>query len=297
MHKIRTIAKNIIYHIKNSKNVYIPVIAAFFVAVCGIYVQQKNIPAINTDNGIDVPIIMYHSVLKSAKKQTKYIVTPAQLESDMLWLKSNGYTTVFIQDLINYVYNGTPLPSKPVVLTFDDGYYNNLIYLYPLLKKYNMKAVISIIGIYSEEYSKTLDLNPSYAHLTWDNINELSDSGLVEILNHSYNMHKTDTRKGCKILSGESYNEYKTVLAKDIMKTQELLNSNCKIAPIAFTYPFGYMCEESEGIIKELGFKASLSCYEKINHITRDESCLYMLKRFNRDSTISTERFMAKISS
>lgn len=296
MYKIKKISEKIIYKIKKSKKIYIPLLVAFMVAICGIYIQPNNIPTTNTDVGVDVPIIMYHSVLKSAKKQTKYIVTPSQLESDMLWLKSNGYTTVFIQDLINYVYNGTPLPTKPIILTFDDGYYNNLTYLYPLLKKYDMKAVISIIGRYSEEYSNTLDLNPAYAHLTWDNINELNSSGLVEILNHSFNMHSTDIRKGCKILSGESFAEYKTVLAEDIMKTQELLNINCGITPIAFTYPFGYMCDESEEILKELGFKASLSCYEKTNHITRDEACLYMLKRFNRDSTLSTEKFMSKIS-
>lgn len=296
MHDIRSISKKIIYFIKSGKSIYIPLIAAFFVAVCGIYVEQGSLPATNTENGIDVPIIMYHSVLKSAKKQTKYIVTPAQLESDMLWLKSNGYTTVFIGDLIDYVYNGTPLPSKPVVLTFDDGYYNNLTYLYPLLKKHSMKAVISVIGIYSEEYSRTLDLNPSYAHLTWDNINELYGSGLVEILNHSYNMHRTDTRKGCRILTGEGYNDYKLTLEQDILKTQELLSTHCNITPVAYTYPFGYTCNESEEILKELGFKATLSCYERINKITRDKSCLYMLKRFNRDSTFSTERFMAKIS-
>lgn len=296
MNKIKQVSKKFISKLKRNKRFYIPIAVAFLVAVCGMYIQPNNAAVTTSDNGVDVPIIMYHSILKSAKKQTKYIVTPSQLESDMLWLKSNGYTTVFIQDLINYVYNGTPLPQKPVVLTFDDGYYNNLTYLYPLLKKYDMKAVISIIGRYSEEYSNTLDLNPSYAHLTWDNIKELNASGLVEILNHSYNMHSTNVRKGCKILSGESYNEYKTVLAADIMKTQELLGSNCGITPVAFTYPFGYMCNESEEIIKELGFKASLSCYEKVNRITRDESCLYMLKRFNRDSTLSTERFMAKIS-
>lgn len=296
MFKIKQISEKIINKLRKGKKMYIPLAVAFLVAVCGMYIQPDTAPATNTDGGTDVPIIMYHSVLKSAKKQTKYIVTPSQLESDMLWLKSNGYTTVLIQDLINYVYDGTPLPPKPVIITFDDGYYNNLIYLYPLLKKYNMKAVISIIGRYSEEYSKTLDLNPTYAHLTWDNIKELNSSGIVEILNHSYNMHSTDVRKGCKILSGESYFEYKTVLAEDIMKTQELLSSNCGITPAAFTYPFGYMCDESEEILKELGFKASLSCYEKINHITRDKSCLYMLKRFNRDSTLSTEKFMSKIS-
>lgn len=256
---------------------------------------ERSIMATVEDDGVRVPIIMYHSILKSAKVQTKYIVTPAQLEQDMLWLKNNGYTTVFIEDLINYVYDGVDLPPKPVVLTFDDGYYNNLTYLYPLLKKHGMKATVSIVGKYSEEFSQTLDLNPSYAHLTWDNLKQMDESGLVEVLNHSYNMHSDAVRKGCKIMKGENVAEYKKVFSDDVMMTQELLSKNCGITPMTFTYPYGYICSESEEVLRSLGFKASLSCYEMVNILTRDPQCLYSLKRFNRDSTLSTQGFMKRI--
>lgn len=245
--------------------------------------------------GIELPIIMYHSILKSAKVQTKYIVTPEQFEADLQWIKNNGYTSIFMSELIDYVYDGTPLPEKPIIITFDDGYYNNLVYMYPLLAKYDMKAVVSIVGSYSELFSNSKDLNPSYAHLTWENIKEMSASGYVEFQNHSYEMHSTEVRKGCKIMADESYDSYKKTFCADVMKTQLLLTEKCSVTPNTFTYPYGYICDESEELIKELGFKASLSCYEKLNYITRDKNCLYSLKRFNRDSTLSTERFMAKI--
>lgn len=292
---IKELIKNIKKHVSKRKNIYVSIICALCIAASGVINYNESLPTVGTENGIPVPIIMYHSVLKSAKKQTKYIVTPSQLESDLLWLKNNGYTTVFIGDLINYVYNNVDLPEKPVVITFDDGYYNNLTYLYPLLTKYNMKASISLVGSYSEEFSKTMDLNPAYAHLTWDNVKQMQESGLVEFLNHSYNMHSNDVRKGSSIIKGEDKDKYKALFTSDVMKLQELLSLNCGITPQAYTYPFGYICSEAESILKELGFLATLSCYEKVNYITKDPNCLYQLRRFNRSSTLSTEGFMKKI--
>lgn len=58
-------------------------------------------------------------------------------------------------ELINYVYNDASLPEKPIIITFDDGYYNNLSYAVPLLHKYNMKAVVSIVGEYSDRYTES----------------------------------------------------------------------------------------------------------------------------------------------
>ncbi len=251
--------------------------------------------AVSAEEGVRLPIIMYHSVLKSAKKQTKYIVTPEQLERDLMWLKENGYTGIFMSELIDYVYNGTDLPEKPVMITFDDGYYNNLIYAYPLLVKYGMKAVISVVGKYSESFSESGDLNPAYAHLTWDNIREMSESGYIEIQNHSYDLHSNTKRQGASIMKNESLAAYRKVLTEDVLKLQSILSEKCSVTPNTFTYPYGYLCEESEALLREMGFKASLSCYERVNFITRDEGCLWGLKRFNRDSTLSTERFMSKI--
>ncbi len=295
MNKIKELINKVFISAESKRACCIMLAVSFAIAALGVRLKA-DMAAVAPVEGIPVPIIMYHSVLKSPKKQTKYIVTPSQLEADMKWLRDNGYTAVFVADLVEYVYNGKELPKKPVVITFDDGYYNNLTYMYPLLKKYNMRASISVVGKYSQDFSETMDLNPAYAHLTWSNIREMYESGYVEILNHSYDMHSNTLRQGCAIMQGEGYGEYKAALTEDVMQTQRLLEENCSVVPIGFTYPYGHICKESEEILRELGFKVTLSCYEKINYITRDESCLYSLKRFNRDSTLSTKTFMSKIS-
>lgn len=246
--------------------------------------------------GVEVPIIMYHSILKDNSGSQKYIVTPTQLESDLKYLKENGYTAVTVNGLIEYVYNQKPLPEKPIVLTFDDGYYNNYYYAYPLIKKYNMKMSISVVGKFTDTFSEKDDSNPNYSHLTWKQIDDMQKSGFVEILNHTYNLHSMDSgRNGCKKKRGESDAEYEKLLTDDLTKLQEKLKEQTGTAPNAFTYPFGGISNASCEIIKKLGFKASLSCGEGINIITDDKECLYLLKRFIRPSGTDSEAYFKKV--
>lgn len=263
-----------------------------YIAACAILISAIGIcktlspdsAAASADKSVTLPIIMYHSVVDNAEKRGKFVITPEELETDLKYLVENGYETVFMSEVISYVESGTNLPEKPIVLTFDDGYYNNYCYLFPLLKKYNLKAVISIVGSFTDLYTQEADKNPEYAHLSWDNVNEMMDSGLVEFQNHSYNMHSTDKgRNGSKKKSGESAAEYKTALSDDLILLQNEFIEHTGYTPLVYTYPFGSVSEASFEIIKKLGFKASLSCENKTNYIKQgDKDGLYMLNRFIR---------------
>lgn len=245
---------------------------------------------------IKLPVLMYHSILKNNSESPKYVVTPSQLESDLKYLKENGYTAVTVEDLTAYVYDGKSLPDKPIMLTFDDGYYNNYYYALPLMKKYDMKMVISVVGKYTDTYSEGSDSNPNYSYLTWDQIKEMQKSGYVEFQNHTYNLHSIGAaRNGCKKNRGESIEEYRKILIDDIGGMQKKMKMETGIVPAAFTYPFGGASEASFDVIKEMGFKASFSCSEGINEITHDKECLYMIKRFIRPSGLSSEKYFGKI--
>lgn len=271
------------------------ILIAFAIAFASLLLGPlAPIRASEEPDGTDLPILMYHSVLKDGGKAGKYIVTTDTLEQDMRFLKERGYTTIVMADLIDYVENGTPLPDKPVMLTFDDGCLNNKTYVLPLLEQYGMKAVISVVGEYTDQYSKIDDHNPAYAYLTWEDIHELDQSGLVEIQNHSYSLHSQSPRKGAAKKKGESTQDYQKMLTDDLSNLQNKLRDNAGVAATTFTYPYGAISKDSTAVVKSLGFKASLSCYEKPNVITRDPSCLYELNRYNRASGISTEKMMKK---
>ena len=255
--------------------------------------ESRKVSA-SDEKTVPVPIIMYHSVCDKTYVSPKYIVSPAMFENDMKYLKEHGYTAVFIKDLDSFVNGKSDLPEKPVIITLDDGFLNNLTNALPILKKYGMKAVVSAVGEFTEENSKINDRNPSYAYLTFDDIKSLYDSSVIEIGNHTYAMHRLKGRKGCSKNPGESTDEYRKVLKADLERMQNLMADRCGVTPYIFTYPYGYMSKEGDEVIKDLNFTAALTCTEKINYIKKGSS-LMSLCRFNRPSTISTENFMKKI--
>lgn len=245
---------------------------------------------------IFVPVIMYHSLLKDPARAGDYVVSPDTFEADMTYLLNNGYTTVFVRDLVDYVENGADLPSKPVVVTFDDGYYNVMEYAYPFMRENNIKGVMNIVGLYSEQSTAEDEHNPAYSYLTWEEISELEQSGVFEIGNHTYDMHSIGVRSGCKKKYGENTDTYRTALTEDIGGLQEMLAEKSGVTPVTFAYPYGFISEESVQILHEMGFKALLTCYEKPNYISRDDpECLLHINRYNRPADISTEEFMEKL--
>ena len=238
---------------------------------------------------------MYHNIMKTNNQNGRFIVTEKQFEEDLKYLKENNYTTIVMEDLINYVYNNEPLPEKPVVLTFDDGYYNNYVYAHPLLKEYGFKGVLSVIGYYTDMYSENGEKNENYSHITWNDINDMINSDTFEFQNHSYNLHTIDKgRNGSKKKKGESKEAYTKTLSEDLGKLQTEFKDNTGIDLTTYTYPFGSVSTDSYDIIKNLGFKCSLSCESGVNTITKDPECLYMLKRTIRTPSSSAKQILTK---
>ena len=255
--------------------------------------SQTEEPAISR-SGVPVPIIMYHSVTLDNDKCGEYVVSLDQIEADINYLKQNNFTPVFMNDLIRYVNYDGELPDKPVVLTFDDGCYNNYEYLFGLLKKENFKASLSVVGSYTIDASESgNEPSAAYSYLRWCDINEMRKSGYYEFCNHSYDMHSLDERRGVLKKDGENDAEYQHAMLKDIDGMQRLFEQNCGFKPNTFTYPYGFICPEAEEIVKSLGFEATLGVEEKPNYIVKgDSECLFGLHRYNRSGFCKTENFM-----
>jgi len=241
-------------------------------------------PAKSPDEAVRVPIIMYHLVTENGKYIGKYGIRPSELKSDLEYLRDNGYTTIVMQDLINFVESGKSLPEKPVVLTFDDGNSSDHKYLLPLLQEFNMKAVASILGKTTDKITKeqTETPNAKYPNLTWGQVIELHKSGLVEIQSHSFDLHG---KAGSGKLNRESSEEYHQRLKADLQKLQDQCQEHIGIKPTTFCYPLGVISKGSQAVLEELGFVASLSCQERMNFIRQgDKEGLFKLNRVNRAS-------------
>jgi len=277
-----------VIYLKKYRNKIIPLLIVFsliFVSFSNYKSVIDSVP-VSTTPVTRLPIIMYHEV--DTKNLGKYIVSPKELEEDIIYLAKEGYTTITIEDLIAFEYNDIPLPQKPIMITFDDGYYSSCTLILPILQKYNCKAVISIVGKYVDESTDATYSNP---YLNWAQVKELVDSPYVEIQNHSYSMHDLSKRKGCSIIKGESYDKYKNKIIEDVGYLQSQINEKTGYTPKAFTYPYGIICEECDEILEELGFIATLSCYSGVNLLSKNQKELYKLKRYNRPSGINRVNF------
>jgi len=206
-----------------------------------------------------IPVLMYHHLAPkeiASKARHAVVVTPEVFEAQMSYLKRNGYTAITTRDLASHLLDGGSLPARPVLITLDDGYESNYVYVFPLLKKYNMKATIfAITGMITDERRQ---FNPAVAtHLTWAQVSEMAGSGLVEFASHSANLHFVDAKRryGMDAVTPAS-------LEQDLRESARAIKEKTGIQPVAFAYPYGYYRKAYKEAIQRVGFRVAFTIHE-----------------------------------
>ncbi|ERM93102.1 hypothetical protein O163_02120 [Caldanaerobacter subterraneus subsp. yonseiensis KB-1] len=254
----------------------------FFVVAVAL-VLAVSVPTIELkaqSNRPFVPVLMYHHLQKEgtfdSKKYGGVIVDPERFEKQMLYLKAAGYHTITLEELRDFVLYNKPLPPKPIVITFDDGYLSNYTYAYPVLKKLGMKAAINIIVSYVPDEVNKQKPSVSVPHFTWEQAKEMADSGVVEIESHTYDLHgyksngfkKIPMVMGPVIINGhlETMEEYKQRLYTDFLRSREIIKEKIGKAPICLAYPFGAGNKISDEIARKVGFEMAFGIQEGVNY-------------------------------
>ena len=243
---------------------------------------------------VALPIVMYHHIAESDALLGKYVISPAELENDLAYLRSAGYESVSVQQLLDWSEGKCALPEKPCMITFDDGYESTGVYAAPLLEKYGFTGVVAVIGSVAEQYSREPDHNLRYSHLDWSAAAALQRSGVMEMQCHSWAMHELKPRKGCDRIPGESAGAYRAALTED---TERFLDGCAEhgAEPVpAVAYPFGAYCAQTVEILRDMGFRVGFTCTEKVNHVSGEAAELMELGRFNRPHGPSAESFFGK---
>ena len=268
-----------------------------YIASCSNQVSaQMPLTLADSRDSVDIPILMYHSISKDSSGENEYTISQSRFEGDLKWLSDNGYTTIFPSQLAHYVNEGAMLPAKPVIISFDDGFANNYLYAYPLLHKYNMKAVIALIGVESDRSSGDIYRNPEYSNLTWGEVALLSQSGLIEFASHTYDLHSiSGGRKGADKKSGESAADYRQILTSDLVKNQGLIESAAGRPPLTFAWPFGAYPPDKSGdpILKDVGFVVTFTSYQHTSTVNRwQPESLYGLGRYLRTPSFDIKKII-----
>lgn len=272
---------------------------------CGLFLFCTSLRVITNpsvlasgDSVGSFPIIMYHHISADESKKGDYVITPNQFEADLKYLKEHGYQSITVRELYAIDNGERNLRPNSIMITFDDGQESFFVYAFPLLQKYGFSAVFSPIGKYTEMFSNSDDHNIEYSHITWDQMRKLANSGIVEFGNHSYDMHYSNSkgRKGVTQNKNESFEDYRKALLEDINEYNTLFYKHMDFTPTIYTYPFGKFSDNTETIIKEAGFTAAFTCYEKRTVPKENDNWLFNLGRFNRSGKKSTENFFKSIS-
>lgn len=241
-----------------------------------------------------IPVLMYHHISTEDPKGNTSVTSPDKFRSEMELLKKQGYTTIFFKDYINYKEKGVKLPDKAIIITFDDGYYSNYEYAYPILKELGMKATISIVGwSVGREYmpdNKTKIIK----HFTWEQAREMYNSGVIDIQHHTYDLHSNvNGVKGVSQKPGESQTAYEKRFKEDTLKMKNLIESKVGNKVYVYCYPYGINNATTEKILKDMGFTVTLSVDKGVSDFSTG---LTKVKRFNMSPLIASEKIFAEIS-
>ncbi|GKU79212.1 polysaccharide deacetylase family protein [Paenibacillus sp. L3-i20] len=249
----------------------------------------------------EIPILVYHHIDDDPFEPNSLITPPAKFKSDMDAVKAAGFNAVLISDLIDYVDGKKELPENPVAITFDDGYLSNYEYAFPVLKELNMNATISIIGWSVGRNEHRLPGKQFYPHFTWEQAREMEKAGVIDIQNHSFDMHESlpddpTVRSGVLQKNAESNGDYGRAFISDVNKMagqiEEQLSGDVNI----FTYPFGYYSLQSEQMLKDLGYRSTLSTKIGISVIEKgNPESLFALKRINGGPEVPSDVLVKRL--
>jgi len=253
-------------------------------------------------NSSRIPILMYHH-FADEDDNPGTTISAEMFESQIKALYDNGYTAITFEQLCGYVFDGAPLPQRPVVITIDDGYTSVYELAYPILKKYDMKATVFIIGVMHGETIYKDTGYPIYPpHFGDAEALEMIESGVISIQSHSFDMHQneyydTDSpRAGVLQKSGESEADYIAAFNADFERAAAQIENLNGERPYIYSYPFGRYSKQSEKLLMDNGIKATLTIIKGSNLITRGSpKCLLGLKRYNVYGNLPAENLIGMI--
>ena len=225
---------------------------------------------------------MYHHVWPGVADSLT--ITPEQLEEQFVYLQSNGYRTISVSSLVESIYSNHPIPEKTIVLTFDDGYSNQINHVRPLLEKFGFCACLFLIG--EKVMTATGQVNGiKESYLSVENICK-ADPDYFEFGLHGYSHHALDN------MANEDFR-------KDIILNQQVFSAmNISVVPV-FAYPYGSRSSDKEKrrlakkIMQECGIKAAFRIGNgSVSLPVKDP---YELKRIDITGFDNIKRFRIKL--
>ncbi|WP_320781367.1 polysaccharide deacetylase family protein [Streptomyces sp. CRN 30] len=224
-------------------------------------------------SGPAVPVLMYHAVAAAPNEATLALsVAPEAFAEQMALLGDRGFTPVTTAELAEGWRSGGPLPGRPVLITFDDGYEGVHRHCLPVLAEHGFRASLFVSTAWIAG-----DFDNGAAPdtmLDWEQVRRLADTG-VEIGGHSHTHPQLDQ------LADEA-------LRSELLRCREVVSGELGTAPVSFAYPYGYSSRRVRRAVRETGFAQALAVG---NGLARRSQGPYALQRVTVRRSTSVEEF------
>ena len=207
-----------------------------------IPLKEDNIGGLHEDGFQVVPILCYHRFDKTCK--SNLCMSESAFAKQMEYLKKNGYHTIHLSDLIEFLKYKRSIPSKSVIITLDDGYRSLYDFAYPLLKRYGYTATLFIYTDFIEA---------SRNALTWNQVRELKDAGF-EIGSHSIS-HADLTKK----YPDENDQEFRDRITKELTISKKIIDRKLNQNTQYFAYPYGSYSQQVLDLLPKAGYTLGLT--------------------------------------
>lgn len=202
---------------------------------------------------INIPILCYHNLNPTIPGSMN--LTPQRFESQIKWLKDNGFNIISLKDAVEFLQGiRQSLPTKPVVITADDGWQSAYTYMYPIVKKYNIPVTLFI---YPETISKGKNA------MTWDELKELKRTGLFDIQGHTYSHPNFKQEKRHR--SPANFEKFVTA---ELVNSKKLLEEKLDVKITLLAWPFGIYDDYLEKAAANAGYVMAFS----IDHRTANKN-------------------------
>ena len=274
---------------------------AVLLGLC-VLVAVVAVPRTPAAQTADVAILMYHAFTENEAETSSVCTLASEFERQLSALRDAGYTSVSYADLIEFVNGKGKLPEKPLLISIDDGYQNNLDLAAPLLEKYGFCANIAVIGVsIGHTTYKDTDI-PIMPHFSLEDARPWIKRGVLTVTTHSYDMHQiaavdgNDCRRGVLQMPGEAEPDYIAALTQDYTHAQEqLAGLPGKVLPV-FAYPFGAYSELSERVLQEQGVQVTVTIADGANRLVKGEpETLRRLRRINVPAGMEPDALLSSI--
>lgn len=213
--------------------------------------ERKSLAADGEAITPGVPVLMYHHILpqeeiKGLFEDNNVVVSLERFKSDIQRLKANGYETISLRQLNDFVREGAEIPAKSVVITFDDGYLSNKIYAMPVLEEAGYTAVIFALTGWMEEQPQTFQTN-GLQYLSWPEMKEMRK--VFQFASHTDNMHSLSWNgKGAMTTAS------KEDIAADLHRSVHKLQGT-----VYFSYPYGHYSEKTRDVLLKQGIELAFT--------------------------------------